>query len=326
MEQNITLSQEQQARELHNRIMASGQLAATAMVDFCRQLREMKESELYKALGHETFEEYAEQEAGLKSRQAYYYISTYEKLGPQMIAENAGLGITKLRLLSEIAPLDREEYLENNDVGDMTVDQLKAEVKRMADRGEQLTLDNQALLAEKNDLARQLEATQPAGEEPAPTWGVSKEEMEEATKAAVDKALAAAEKVKKSEIAAAKKEAEKNAAAKAEKDMAQKLEAEMKKAAAKAKKDAEAAAAAELAKTKAAKEAAEAQAAELLKKLEIASGAESTAFSVLFKAFGQNFAEMMEQTAALRAKGKAEEAEKLEGALKKALAALQEKL
>ena len=127
-----------QAMQLHSDIMANMRAAATAMVEFCRQLKEMRDRKLYSALGYARFEDYAEQAVGIKWRQAYNYIQVYERLSPQLLEQNAGLGVTKLLLLTQVSAPDRAEFAGENDLAGMTVEEIKA------------------LISEKNGLAQQI--------------------------------------------------------------------------------------------------------------------------------------------------------------------------
>ena len=127
-----------QAMQLHSDIMANMRAAATAMVEFCRQLKEMRDRKLYSALGFARFEDYAEQAVGIKWRQAYNYIQVYERLSPQLLEQNAGLGVTKLLLLTQVSAPDRAEFAGENDLAGMTVEEIKA------------------LISEKNGLAQQI--------------------------------------------------------------------------------------------------------------------------------------------------------------------------
>ena len=87
---------------------------------------------------------------GLKQRQAYNYISAYERLGPKVLRENGNLGITKLNLLAEVSAPDRPDFLEENDRAGMTVQQVKELVQKTKDQGEQLGLLQNALTEAKN--------------------------------------------------------------------------------------------------------------------------------------------------------------------------------
>lgn len=128
------------AEELHEQVCADAQRVASAMLDFCRSLKTMRDTRLYTELGCTSFDDYVEQKVGLKRRQVYNYIQTYERLGSTVLQSNAQLGITKLQLLCEISAPDIPAFLEENDLAGMTV----AEIKRMiADRegqAEQISL------------------------------------------------------------------------------------------------------------------------------------------------------------------------------------------
>ena len=128
------------AEELHEQVCADAQRAASAMLDFCRSLKTMRDTRLYTELGCTSFDDYVERKIGLKRRQVYNYIQTYERLGSTVLQSNAQLGITKLQLLCEISAPDIPAFLEENNLAGMTV----AEIKRMiADRegqAEQISL------------------------------------------------------------------------------------------------------------------------------------------------------------------------------------------
>ena len=109
----------------HARIMTNGQVLQNTLLEICKDLKSMRDERLYKELGYETFEEYAEKAVGLKQRQAYSYISTYEKLGPKYLEENSSLGITKLELISQIDSYEREEFIAEENVESMSVRSLK---------------------------------------------------------------------------------------------------------------------------------------------------------------------------------------------------------
>ena len=146
MDNQITTMQEvtpttQKAYDTHARILANGQVMARALVDVCHDLKTMRDEGLYTELGYDTFEEYAEQACGIKQRQAYSYISAYEKLGQKYMTDHADLGITKLELISQISSYEREEFTADVDLESATVRELKAEVERYKKQTEQLTFD-----------------------------------------------------------------------------------------------------------------------------------------------------------------------------------------
>ena len=67
------------AKDLDRRIKVSAQLAQQSLYDMCTAIKEMRDSKLYKELGYQNFEDYCEQEVGIKHSQAYRFISVAEK-------------------------------------------------------------------------------------------------------------------------------------------------------------------------------------------------------------------------------------------------------
>ena len=129
-----------EAMAVHFSIQNAMQTAATAMVDVCRNLKTMRDKKLYIHLGFEKFEEYVEQAHGIKQRQAYTYIKTFEDLSPKLMADNADLGITKLSLLCQVSAIEREDFVEENDLGGMTVEEVKALIEEKNGLHEQVSL------------------------------------------------------------------------------------------------------------------------------------------------------------------------------------------
>lgn len=130
---------QKEAVELHFEIKKNGELAAAALVEFCKGLKKMRDSKLFAELGYETFESYAETEFNLKQRQAYNYIQALESLGEPLLQSNAKLGITKLKILSELPRIEAAEFVEKNDVDDMSARELKEAVKKLTEQEEQIT-------------------------------------------------------------------------------------------------------------------------------------------------------------------------------------------
>ena len=126
---------------LTERIKENGQAAARAVWAIGRDLRAMKSEELYEELGYDSFESYAEKEFQLKRRQAYTYISVFEKIGQnELMQSTAQLGITKLSLLTTVNAEDRAEILSEHDVAGMTTKELEKLLEDYKQQGEQLSL------------------------------------------------------------------------------------------------------------------------------------------------------------------------------------------
>lgn len=145
-----------QAMALHLEIKSSLAAAAGAMVDFCRQLKAMRDEKLYIHIGFDTFEDYVEKAHGIGQRQAYNYIQTYEKLGARLMGENAEAGITKLQLLTKISAVRRDEFLEENHLADISVEELEKLIEEKRGLSEQVSFF-QSAVKDKEQLAQERE-------------------------------------------------------------------------------------------------------------------------------------------------------------------------
>lgn len=229
------------ALNTHQKIITAEQTATNAMISLCENLKLMRDKHLYEALGFETFDTYTEQACGIKRRQAYNYISTYEKLGGTVLQSNAQLGITKLQLLTEVCAVDRDDFVAKNDLAGMSVKEIKELVEKSKEQGEQISLlsdeleDNEKskeiLLSENEELRRQVKELESRPVEVA----VQSPSEEEIKRAAEKKTAELAEKLKnlqeenakiKSEQKAAVKKATEKAVKKAEKEYSDRLNEE----------------------------------------------------------------------------------------------------
>lgn len=152
----VMLLPEQEAFLITERIKDYGKVAVNAVCNIGKDLRRMKTENLFVHLGYESFEDYAEKEFQLKRRQAYQYISVYEKLGEEFVQSNAQLGITKLSLLAAANPEDRAEIMESEDVQGMTSKELEEALAKCKQQGEQLSLlqEENSKLKEESELDR----------------------------------------------------------------------------------------------------------------------------------------------------------------------------
>ena len=128
------------AIEIHNSIVSAMKEAAFALVSLCENLKRMRDTGQYRALGFEKFEDYTEQACRIKKRQAYNYISAYERLGGTFLQSNAQLGITKLQLLTEVCAVDRADFAEQNDLEGMSVSEVKALIAKNKELSEQISI------------------------------------------------------------------------------------------------------------------------------------------------------------------------------------------
>ena len=142
--------QYRKACKITQQIRANASVAAESMVEVCRGLKQMRDEKLFEDLGYQSFDAYTEDELNIKGRQAYNYISVYERLGPTVLQSNADLGITKLVLLAEAPATERDGLLDNNDIAGMSTREVEELVKKVQDQGEQLSL----LTAERDELRK----------------------------------------------------------------------------------------------------------------------------------------------------------------------------
>ena len=338
------------AMRLHSDIMANLRTAAAAMVEFCRGLKEMRDRQLYTQLGFDSFGAYAEGALQIRQRQAYNYRQVYEKLSPQLLDRYASIGVTKLLLLTQVCGPDREEFAASVDLDGMTVEEIRALVKEKQGLAEQVSL-LEAAAAEKDAELDTLRAagTLHAPDDQTSDAGPSEETqrlMEELAQAKAEvqrmreeaedvrsKAEADAQRLVREAVEAAQAESEK--AWRKEKLLAKKeREQAVERARAEARKTAEAMAKteAEQAAKKAAQEErdrlaeeraawerqaneARERAAALEKELEIAGDEDTMRFGMLFADIQRDVNSALDVLTVLRAKGHAEQAVKLTGAL-----------
>lgn len=139
--ENIAVNEQRlEAERLHQNILAHAQVAAESLWMCCKELKTMRDTKLYESLGFDKFSDYTQHALNLKERQAYNYISTYEKLGERFLQSNATLGITKLTELAQLPPMIRDEVVENNDIASMSVSEIKKLVSENDQKGEQISM------------------------------------------------------------------------------------------------------------------------------------------------------------------------------------------
>lgn len=139
------------ALDVHSNIIAAEQSAANAMLSLCENLKKMRDTGLFKSLGFDKFEDYTERACNIKKRQAYNYIQTYERLGKSVMQSNAQLGITKLQLLTEVCAVERDDFIEKNDLDGMSVSEIKKLVEDNRHQGEQLSFLSDKVAKAEND-------------------------------------------------------------------------------------------------------------------------------------------------------------------------------
>ncbi len=154
---------------VHTQILHYGQVASHALVEIATKLKQMRDDKLYQAADFATFGEYVEKACGIKERQAYNYISVLERLPRDFLQSNAKFGVTKLVMLSGLTEQERDEIVNQVDVENATVRELRDAIAEKENRIKQLqadlesatnSVDNTALTeaqAKVDELTRRLD-------------------------------------------------------------------------------------------------------------------------------------------------------------------------
>lgn len=127
----VSTEQRKQAFELHYKIISSADTAQSALWDMCKNLKEMRDGKLYKVLGYQNFEDYCENEVGMKRRNVYNYISIVEKINAENVQPVAQIGVKKLSLLATLSSEQQSDIAEKVDLKTTTYKELKAEIDKL---------------------------------------------------------------------------------------------------------------------------------------------------------------------------------------------------
>ncbi|MDE5885135.1 MAG: hypothetical protein K2H29_08705 [Oscillospiraceae bacterium] len=125
---------------LDKSIKSHALIAQQSLYEVCKGLKEMRDGKLYKELGYQNFEDYCENEVGIKRRQAYDYISVAEKLSENFVHSSAQIGIKKLSLLAQLGESDREQIQQETDVETATVKQLREKIRELKEQKQKLKI------------------------------------------------------------------------------------------------------------------------------------------------------------------------------------------
>lgn len=288
-----------EAEYLHYEIMRNGADAAEAMCSLALNLKKMRDERLYEELGYENFEDYTEKAVGLKKSQAYDYIKALESLGEDVFRSTGRLGITKVKALCAFSPAQAEQFVNDNNVDEMTVKELKAQIEALTKQGEQLSLDLDNARSSKDEEIQKLRdeiydlesineklEDQIEEYESKPTEVAVREPTEEEiavhSKKAVETATSEYEqKLKDSETARKKAEKELKDAEKKHAEELKNVKAEVEKSAKEKAEADNAQYAAEIAKAKE-------RSAALEKQLKLSASPEITKFSFYFDALQED--------------------------------------
>lgn len=119
------------AVSLTKKIRANAAAAQESLWEVCKGLKEMHDSKLYKELGYQNFEEYTENEVGIKRLQARKYVSIASIENGQSTNHFEQLGTEKLYLLSKLDEPQREEIQQAVNVEEVSVRELKKQIAQL---------------------------------------------------------------------------------------------------------------------------------------------------------------------------------------------------
>lgn len=141
-EVTILSDRHSRAVTLDESIKSHAQIAQQSLYEVCKGLKEMRDGKLYKELGYQNFEDYCENEVGIKRRQAYNFLTIAENLSENFVQSIAQIGTTKLALLAKLDEPEREQLQQKTDIESATVKELKEKIKGLK-RQHSLELDDQ---------------------------------------------------------------------------------------------------------------------------------------------------------------------------------------
>lgn len=128
MSEEIMLTEKQQAEALHKQITGFGEVIYQSLYGMCTAIKQMRDSKLYRALGHSTFESYAQDMLGMTASQTYRYIKIADNLSADFVESTPQIGIQKLYLLAMAPEETRSEIIENTDLTETTVRELREQI------------------------------------------------------------------------------------------------------------------------------------------------------------------------------------------------------
>ncbi len=113
---------------VHNEMLMAGQKAAECFLIVARDMQRMRDEELYRAAGFDTFKDYVETALNIKERQAYNWINVLT-LPEEYLTKNAAMGVTKLALIANASGEVAKELMADEETSDKSVRELTALIK-----------------------------------------------------------------------------------------------------------------------------------------------------------------------------------------------------
>lgn len=307
--------EQREAAAIHFEIVAAAENVINSVLDLGRKLKRMRDTGGYKVLGFDSLGEYTKAAVNIDQRQAYNYIRVVETLPARLIEENAAAGVTKLALLAQLTPKDREEVAGEGQLANITVTELNAIIREKNGLAEQLTMLQEAKEAapaveakateiDTEEIRRQ--AAEETRQQMERAWADERAKLEAAAAEKINSATLAAEKAAAAELRRAKEEAKR----KAEDNAKAHIEKARREGAQEAEREQERKYKARLEAAEQARREAEQEAEKARKQLALSSEEEAVEFRTFFAQLGEIVGKMQELADTMREKGKAEEATK----------------
>lgn len=148
--------QMREAVKIHEAIIHHAGEAVTHLYEMGRQLKAMRDGKYYSHLGYESFGQYVEENGDYSFKERQAYIKIVETYSDSFIAENQGLGIERLEMLSALGERDAAELVAETDLAGMSTAEVKQLIRDKQGLGEQLSLLTEELEAagsEKEKIA-----------------------------------------------------------------------------------------------------------------------------------------------------------------------------
>ena len=168
MSDEMMLTEKEQAEALHKQITGYGEVIYQSLYGMCTAIKQMRDSKLYKALGFDTFEAYTEEKLGMKRSQAYNYITIAEKLTEDFVQPVGQIGMRKLLMLAALTDDERAEIVQNTNLAETTVRELKAQIAALQSQNadsEKARLDAETRAQQWYDKAQDAEEAVKEAEE-----------------------------------------------------------------------------------------------------------------------------------------------------------------
>lgn len=145
--------------QVHTEMLRAGERMTECLVILAKDMKRMRDEQLYKAAGFTDFKDYVQNALGIKERHAYNYINVLDLDGDYLKA-HADMGITKLALIAGAADEIRERLIADEETPELTVRQLTEKIKEQTaeieSRQQQLDLLSGQLDAQKEQAEKDI--------------------------------------------------------------------------------------------------------------------------------------------------------------------------